>query len=123
MKPLLDLPQPSTDGKDELTKFELSLPFCRTDIAAFNRVLTEAETDYGKANNSIDFQTLRKHFTTSSWAQLDDNQSPLRKLLALDQFQSGQKDGSVSVKKLRIFALLNCQGSKSVKALGLFDLF
>ena len=65
-----DLPQISLDGKDAYEKFELSLPFYRTNIKAFEANVEKARLTCGEDVDFVTIDALCKVFTSPAWAQL-----------------------------------------------------
>ena len=75
-----DLPQPSIEGKDALTAFELKVPFARTSLSAFLKRIKAANAESG-SEGLITLEILRKHFPTAAWEPLADAKSQLSQLL------------------------------------------
>ena len=116
-----------------LGQFEDTLPFVNTNYKTFVYRMNEAKKISGLADdlNIVDIENLRSQLYERNWAQLDDENSPLRKLLALKSFRPvvspgeagpSEDDNLIDCNQLRIFALLACAGSRHDKAHGLFEI-
>lgn len=64
-----DLAAPSSSGKDPLTRFEFSLPFCRSLINTFVEHARKAEKAAG-GQGFVTIETLAEQFTSAAWADL-----------------------------------------------------
>ena len=106
-----DLPVPSTFlVTDRYTKFELSLPFCRTDINRFIKHVTDAEKISG-GNGFVTADSLRAVFLTPAWNPLRQMGSLLSKMLVTAHFKNeskGQSAFEIDAEYLKLFGLLHC---------------
>lgn len=80
----------SLDGKDAYEKFELSLPFCRTNIKVFESNVNAAHDACGN-QDFVTIDALCKVFTSPAWAQLTQDDSKLVKVLLSDAFKNNEK--------------------------------
>ena len=113
-----DLPSVSLEGKDAYEKFELSLPFCRTQIKTFaaNIAIAEAACE-GEGYVTLD--QLTKVFTSPAWAQLTQNDSKLCKVLlhdALKDANKAQGPDQIDATWLMCYGVILCSGTPKEKA-------
>ena len=90
-----DLPTISLDGKDAYEKFELSLPFYRTNIKVFEANI-EKEHEACGSHDFVTIDALCKVFTTPAWAQLTQNDSKLCKVLLSNAFKTFTEESDES---------------------------
>ena len=90
-----DLPTISLDGKDAYEKFELSLPFYRTNIKTYEANIEKAHEACG-GQDFVTIDALCKVFTTPAWAQLTQNDSKLCKVLLSNAFKTFTEDNDES---------------------------
>ena len=118
-----DLPAPSLFGvRDKYSRFELSLPFARIKINQFMVLLNLAKADCGDADDFVTLTSLRTHFKTPAWKDLEDESSALSRFLLSAAFKrDGLPGEQICCSALRIYAILNCQGLVSDRAEWLYE--
>ena len=83
-----DLPAPDLSKiSDRYERFELSLPFCRTNIIHFARHIDEAE-NYCGGRGFVTLESLQNEFRTPAWNALRRKGSPLKKFLSSPYFKN-----------------------------------
>ena len=90
-----DLPSESLKGKDIYEKFEISLPFSRTNVKTFADTIELAHKECG-GEGFVTLEALRKFFTTQAWIQLSDESSKLCKVLLSDALKNADKAHSAN---------------------------
>jgi len=101
---------PPAYGNNVIEQFEYRLPFCRCLITTFVKHVHNA----AKESGSYDYctiQALRKEFQSPAWADLEDQNSKLVKLLKSAPFknENGGLDAEhVDKNSLIVFGLLHC---------------
>lgn len=75
-----DLSLPTMIGKDEYEKIELSFPFARTDMKAFETKVRKAEKECG-SEGFVSLYALQNQFTSQAWNSINDHESRVNRLL------------------------------------------
>ena len=86
-----DLDAPLLEGRDQIERIELSLPFCRSLIKTFADHVRKAEEAAGGAGY-VTIKTLGEQFTSPAWNELMEEDSQLVKLLLTDTFKNPSKN-------------------------------
>ena len=88
----MDLPAPNLDKiKDKYQRFELSLPFARSNITHFTRHINAAEKHCG-GHGFCSVESLKAEFRTPAWSALRKQGTPLKKFLASPHFKDESKE-------------------------------
>ena len=101
---------PSLRGvKDQFRRFEYQLPFYQTEIDSFFQYVALASMDTD--GKSVTLEGMRAFLKGAEWAELDDDESPLAKLLLSEAFRrSGTPAGAIDRQALSLFAIMHCHG-------------
>jgi hypothetical protein len=88
---VVDLPVPTTFGEsDKYRLFEASLPFPRIEINTFCVWVKMAHADCGEEGH-VTLESLRAHFKSPAWKDLEDENSALAKFLLSSAFKNDAK--------------------------------
>ena len=121
---VVDLPLPNTFGEtDKYRLFECSLPFPRIDVNTFCVWVKMAHTDCGE-EGYVTLKSLRSHFKSPAWKDLEDENSDFAKFLLSSAFKNDEKglaSDQICISALILFAVLNCQGKLSDKCEHFFN--
>ena len=104
--------------KDPVKKFENSLPFNRINVKDMMTAIDIAS----EGKDSVSLENLRKALPTEAWADLDNADSRLVKVLKSDVFKQDIKDdegndvkmgeNDLSVEYLKLWSLIHCDAGK-----------
>ena len=119
-----DMPMPSLVG-NQYQKFELSLPFARTDINAFVKRIRGAAQLTKKIKprgngKIVTIEALREALCTPAWEDLKKENSRITKLIKSSVFEN--ENGEISVDYLLLFGFLNCPGEIDDKSNVLYEI-
>ena len=121
---VVDLPVPTTFGEsDKYRLFEASLPFPRIEINTFCVWVKMAHTDCGE-EGYVTLESLRAHFKSPAWKDLEDENSVFAKFLLSSAFKNDAKGlapDQICLQALILCAVLNCQGKLSDKCEHFFN--
>ena len=109
-----DLPMPQLAGKDQLTSYELRLPFARTSFKSFLKQVNDAHQENG-GEGWTTLGMLSKHFPTQAWIELNGRDADIAHILLSEKFRFEQQEDKISVRKLILFAILHCPGPAEEK--------
>jgi len=118
-----DLEAPSSFGANKYRAFELSLPFARIDINTFCVYLKMAHQEEGN-EGFVTLKTMRNHFKTPAWSDLENENSKLARFLEGGVFlneSKGLKSNEICTQALVLFALLTCPGKIADKTEHFFN--
>lgn len=116
-----DEPLPALDltGLDGPSKFEAMLPFKRYNVAALEAKFKAAAGE----KTSLTLAQLREAFAADKvWADLQNNDSVLVKILSSEYFKDEENDGEISRDALIIYALVLSVGDAKTKARVFYDI-
>ena len=110
--------------KNEYEKFELSLPFARTNIDTFIKRVKGASfiakrAKPGSDGTTVTLTSLRQTFLSPAWEDLQMDDSRITKLISSSVFQNAR--GEIDANSLILFAFLNCAGDLKYKSQALYS--
>ena len=103
---------------------EASLPFNRIHVVDMNVAIEEASEASGEGT-FVTLKNLRKSLPTDAWADLEDRQSNLCKVILSAEFgceETDSDDPKINADYLKMWALLHCKGNNKEKAVAFYEI-